>query len=206
MARKDRITALGYYHIINRGVEKREIFLEDEDYIQFLDLIEQMIDRFNITLHSYCLMTNHYHLLLQTHEINISLAIKFLNSNYSIYFNHKYKRVGHLWQGRFQSFYLYDDNHCFSVAKYIERNPISANMVNQISQYKYQSFYQWKSKGIYFKLLNNSIVFDMTIKEYEEFISSDIPTDILETIYKSPKIINQNGKMKILYKRVETLF
>ncbi|MEA2020063.1 MAG: transposase [Campylobacterota bacterium] len=97
MARQDRITELGFYHIINRGVEKRKIFLEPDDYDAFLDLISNMIDEFNITIHSFCLMTNHYHIVLQTHKRNISEAIKFLNLNYSKYFNKKYTRVGHLW-------------------------------------------------------------------------------------------------------------
>ncbi|MEA2020061.1 MAG: transposase [Campylobacterota bacterium] len=206
MARMERVTELGFYHIINRGVEQRDIFLSLEDYDAFLDLLVEMTDRFNIILHSFCLMTNHYHLVLQTHEKNISEAIQFINVNYSKYFNKKYKRVGHLWQGRFKSYYLYDDLHCWSVIKYCERNPIKANMVQEIGDYKYQSFYQWKNKSEYFELLNNSMIFDMTLDEYEHYISSDIQTDILEKIYTTPKIIKIDDNIKFLYKRLETFF
>ncbi len=206
MARKERITEVGQYHIINRGVERRDIFLELDDYEKFFDLMMEMKKKFHIVLHSFCLMTNHYHILLETFKPNISEAIKYLNSNYSIYFNKKYRRFGHLWQGRFHSYYLYDDIHFWIVAKYIERNPIEAKMVIDIEKYQYQSFFQWKYQFKYYKLLENSMIFNMTLKEYEEFISSEMATDILEDIYISPKFIKKDGKLKILYKRLETFF
>jgi len=206
MPRKTRIVEAGYYHIINRGVERRNIFLESADYNKFLDLLLDMKRTYNITIHTYCLMTNHYHILLETVEPNISEAIKFLNSYYSIYFNKKYKRSGHLWQGRFASYYLYDDAHFWLVSKYIERNPIKANMVNDINIYKQQSFYQWKFKHDYYKVIDNSKIFDMTLKEYEEYISTDLEVNALDTVYISPKIVTKNGKMKSLTKRLETFF
>ncbi len=206
MPRKLRIIDPGFYHVINRGVEQRNIYLEAEDYDKFLLIIKDVFEQYNIILHAYCLMTNHYHLLIETTKHNISDAMKKLNSFYSIYFNKKYKRSGHLWQGRFSSYYLYDDVHFWYVAKYIERNPISANMVKQIDYYKYQSYFQWKFKHEYFILIKNSKIYDMTLKEYEEFISSDIQDELLEKIYMSPKYIKQDEKMKILYKRLETFF
>ena len=141
MPRKPRIIEPGFYHILNRGVERRNIYLEEEDYDKFIDILKKIFKQYNITLHAYCLMTNHYHLLLETNENNISDAMKKLNSFYSIYFNKKYNRSGHLWQGRFASYYLYDDVHFWYVAKYIERNPIKANMIKRIDHYKYQSFF-----------------------------------------------------------------
>lgn len=83
MARKHRMTYPGMYHIVNRGVERRNVFLQAEDYDTFLSLLQEMLEKFNITLHSYCLMTNHYHILIETLEENISEAIKYLNSHYS---------------------------------------------------------------------------------------------------------------------------
>ena len=206
MARKERITEPGFYHIINRGVERRNIFLESDDYDKYLSILNEIFKFYKIKLHAYCLMTNHYHLLLETTDRNISDAMRKLNSKYSIYFNKKYKRTGHLWQGRFASYYLYDDVHFWYVAKYIERNPIKANMVKQIDHYKYQSFFQWKYKLEHFYIIKDSKIFDMTLKEYEEFVSSEIQEDILEKIYMSPKYIFKDGKMKILYKRLETFF
>ncbi|MBL0686380.1 MAG: transposase [Sulfurospirillum sp.] len=89
ISRKNRITEAGFYHIINRGVERRKIFFDSEDYNKFLDLLIDMKKSYNITMRTYCLMTNHYHILLETVEQNISNAIKFLNKynlemNYSV--------------------------------------------------------------------------------------------------------------------------
>jgi len=206
MPRKERITEAGFYHIINRGVERRDIFLEPEDYDKFLIILDEVFQQCKIKLHSYCLMTNHYHLLIETTQSNISEAMRKLNSKYPMYFNKKYDRTGHLWQGRYASYYLFDDVHFWYVAKYIERNPISANMVNQIEYYPYQSFTQWKHQSKYFDLIKESKILDMTLKEYSEFISSEIQEDILSKIYMTPKYIKENGKMKILYKRIETFF
>jgi len=206
MPRKERITHPGFYHIINRGVERRNVYFDEDDFDRFLSIIYKALKDHDVVLHSYCLMTNHYHLLIETKQPNISNVMKQINSLYSIYFNKKYKRSGHLWQGRFASYYLYDDVHFWYVAKYIERNPIEANMVKQIDNYKYQSFFQMKYQHKHFSLIKDSKVFDMTIVEYEEFINSEIQEDILEKIYMSPRYIKKDGKMKILYKRLETFF
>ena len=206
MPRKQRITYPGNYHIINRGVEQRNIFLQDEDYNKFLDLLKEMLKKFNITLHTYCLMTNHYHLLIETHKENISQAIQYLNSHYSTYFNRKYKRTGHLWQGRFLSYFLYMDEHPWIVAKYIERNPITAKMVRKISDYPHQSFYLWKHKSERLNLLDGSIIFEMTIEEYAQYINSELEESIFNLVYTSPKIIKKDGKTKVLYRRLKTFF
>ncbi len=206
MPRKIRIKNPGFYHIINRGVARRSIFLEDADYEMFLMLLKDMIKSYDIVLHTYCLMPNHYHILLETKQDNISDAIKDLNSYYAVYFNKKYKRSGHLWQGRFSSYFLYDDAHFWIVAKYIERNPITALMVTDISKYKYQSFSLWKQHVDHNDILENSKIKDMTIKEYEEYISTDLHVDALDTVYVSPKVVTKDGESKVLLKRLETFF
>jgi len=207
MARKERLTEPGLYHIINRGVERRAIYLEPEDYEFFLDLLLKLTKQSDIILHSFCLMTNHYHLLLETKQNNLSKVIQFLNDKYAKYFNKKYTRSGHLWQGRYKSYPLFDDAHFWIIAKYIERNPIKAGMVNQVDLYKYQSFFQWKYKHNYFELLNNSMIFNMTYDEYADYVSSEMDIDAIDIVYKSPKlIIKEDGKLKVLSKRLETFF
>lgn len=206
MPRKERITEAGIYHIINRGVERRHIFNEHSDYDFFLELLLKLTKDYNVIIHTYVLMTNHYHILLETKQNNLSKAIQFLNDKYAKYYNKKYKRVGHLWQGRYQSYALYDDAHFWIVAKYIERNPIKANMVNDINQYNYQSFFEWKNRSKNYELLNNSKIFDMTLLEYEEYISTESETDAIDIVYQSPKTIIIDGKFKVLSKRIETFF
>jgi len=206
MPRKERITEAGIYHIINRGVERRNIFNEHSDYEFFLELLLKLSKDYDVIIHTYVLMTNHYHILLETKQNNLSKAIQFLNDKYAKYYNKKYKRVGHLWQGRYKSYALYDDAHFWIVAKYIERNPIKANMVNDINQYNYQSFFEWKNRSKNYELLNNSKIFDMTLLEYEEYISTESETDAIDIVYQSPKTIIIDGKFKVLSKRIETFF
>ena len=135
MPRQFRVEEIGFYHIINRGVERRDIFVNDEDYEKFFEILEESSEVYNFVIHSFCLMKNHYHLLLQTQEKNLSLIMRQINSRYSIYFNNKYKRVGPLWQGRFKSFFVYDENYLTSLIKYIEYNPIKANLTQSIGQF-----------------------------------------------------------------------
>ena len=207
MPRKERYQEAEHYHIINRGVERRNIYLEPEDYEFFLDLLLKLTEEYEIIIHTFCLMTNHYHLLLETKQTNLSKATQFVNDKYAKYFNKKYKRSGHLWQGRYKSYPLFDDAHFWIVAKYIERNPIKANMVNNIALYRFQSFFQWKYKHNYFALLNNSMIFDMTYDEYADYVSSEMDIDAIDVVYKSPKlIIKEDGKFKVLSKRLETFF
>jgi REP element-mobilizing transposase RayT len=108
MPRKPRLTHPGYYHVLSRGVERRQVFLEKEDFHYFLTLLAHIKDQFSITVHAFCLMDNHYHVLVQTYRENISEAMQYLNANYSARFNRKYKRSGHLWQGRYKSYLLFD--------------------------------------------------------------------------------------------------
>ncbi|MDY0122969.1 transposase [Sulfurimonas sp.] len=207
MARKERYQEAGHYHIINRGVERRAIYLEPEDYEFFLDLLLKASKDYDLIIHTYCLMTNHYHILLETKQTNLSKAMQFINDKYSKYFNKKYTRSGHLWQGRYKSYPLFDDAHFWIVAKYIEINPIKANMVEDVALYKYQSFFQWKYKHNYFELLNDSMIFEMTYNEYADYISSDMDIEAIDIVYKSPNLITtKEGKLKVLKKRLETFF
>jgi len=206
MARKERYTEAGCYHIINRGVERRNIFIESQDYDFFLDLMLHLVDKYEITTHAFCLMTNHYHLLIETKYTNLSKAIQFLNDKYAKYFNKKYKRVGHLWQGRYKSYPLFDDAHFWVLAKYIERNPIKANIVSDINDYKYQSYFQWRNKDIYHHLLEDSMIFDMTLDEYASYIDSELDIDAIDIVYDSPKLIIVDKKLKLLQKRLKIFF
>jgi len=206
MPRKERITEAGIYHIINRGVERRNIFNEHSDYDFFLELLLKLSKDYDVIIHTYVLMTNHYHILLETKQKNLSKAIQFLNDKYAKYYNKKYIRVGHLWQGRYKSYALYDDAHFWVVAKYIERNPIKADMLNDINQYNYQSFFEWKNKSKNYAVIKDSKIFDMTLVEYEDYISTDLEIDAIDIVYKSPKTIIIDGKFKVISKRIETFF
>jgi REP element-mobilizing transposase RayT len=135
MPRKPRIEKVGFYHVVNRGVAGTNIYLSGEDYLQFLEIVQDASDEYSFEIYSFCLMNNHYHLLLKTYDKNLSAAMQKINSRYSIYFNNKYKRVGPLWQGRFKSWFVYDEVYLHTLVRYIEFNPIKANITQNIGQY-----------------------------------------------------------------------
>ena len=141
MARRPRIELAGKYHVINRGVAQMRIFEEAVDYEYFEELMCFYAKSFGITIHNYCLMSNHYHILLEIQGENLSKFMRQLNMNYSIYFNKKNKRTGHLWQGRFKSWYVTDEAYLYTLMCYIEQNPLKANMVKDIEKYPYSSYH-----------------------------------------------------------------
>ena len=165
MARKLRIEKNGFYHIINRGVAKNIIFHDEYDNIKFLEILQDASQDYGFEIYSYCFMNNHYHLLMQIKKENLSIIMQKINSRYSMYFNHKYKRVGPLWQGRFKSWFVYDENYLQTLIRYIEFNPIKANITKQIGEYKWAM----SSRNDKFLMLNYELI-DVTdfIKALDE--------------------------------------
>ena len=137
MARRPRIENAGFHHIYNRGVEKRNIFIENKDKEKFLDIVCEVSTFYDFVIHGYALMDNHYHLLLENKRENLSHGMRQINATYAQYFNKKYERVGHLWQDRYKSWYIFDDEYLFTLFKYIEYNPIKANVAKEIGAYPY---------------------------------------------------------------------
>lgn len=148
MPRKPRIEINGYYHIINRGVEQRVVFTEPADYEYFEELMCFYAKSYGVIVHNYCLMRNHYHLLLEITQENLSKFMRQVNMNYAIYFNKKYKRIGHLWQGRFKSWYVTDEAYLYTLILYIEQNPLKANIVKDLEIYPYSSYAYFLSDTI----------------------------------------------------------
>ena len=137
MARRPRIDFAGFHHIINRGVARTDIYLCADDKYKFLEILCKACKVYKVNVHDYCLMDNHYHLLIELTEENLSLFMRQINSNYAIYFNKKYKRSGHLWQGRYKSYYILNESYLFTLYKYIEQNPIEAKMSEHIGEYEF---------------------------------------------------------------------
>ncbi|WP_295421396.1 transposase [Sulfurovum sp.] len=148
MARRPRIDQAGYYHIVNRGVNKMNIFRHPDDYEYFEALMCFHMKSHGITLHNYCLMSNHYHLLIEISQENLSKFMRQVNMNYAIYYNKKYKRTGHLWQERFKSWYVTDEAYLYTLMCYIEQNPLKAKMVKSLETYPYSSYHYFLEKEI----------------------------------------------------------
>ena len=139
MPRKPRLDIPGFYHIINRGVARRNVFLNDADKEKFLELLCNAFQTYDVKLHAYCLMNNHYHLLVEIAGPSLALAMRQVNSMYAVYFNKRYQRTGHLWQGRYKSRYVYDETYLFTLLRYIESNPVEAGAAERPGEYPFSS-------------------------------------------------------------------
>jgi putative transposase len=114
----------GWYHVVNRGLEKRRIFPDERANQHFLALLSVLPTRFGLKIHSYVLMGNHYHLQVETPKANLSQAIQWLNVSYSVWFNRLHKRVGPLFQGRFKAVLHAQDESALAINQYIHLNPV----------------------------------------------------------------------------------
>ena len=125
MARPIRVEyANAVYHVTARGNERKAIYRDDVDRQRFLETVEQTVERFAVVIHAYCLMPNHYHLLMQTPRANLSAAAGWLQTTYSVRFNRRHRRSGHLFQGRFKAHLVEEDAYARELIKYIHLNPI----------------------------------------------------------------------------------
>jgi putative transposase len=141
MARPLRVAFPGaFYHITARGNERRKIFLSHADYSKFLSYLTDAIDKYGVILHAFVLMGNHYHLLVETPQANISSFAHTLNSAYTTYFNIKRKRAGHLFQGRYKSILIEKDPYLLELSRYLHLNPVRAGIVEKPEDYPYSSY------------------------------------------------------------------
>lgn len=125
MARPLRIEQVGgWYHVTARGNERKAIFRDEIDRQHFLEIVAEMVARFRVRLHCFVLMDNHYHLLLELREQNLSRAVQWLNVSYSVWFNRRHGRTGHLFQGRFKSVAVSRDEWGLALSRYVHLNPV----------------------------------------------------------------------------------
>ena len=113
-----------FYHVINRGLERLEIFRSKKDYRAFLDLCLELHKRFGLIFHAYCLMPNHYHLMVETPEANLGRALRHLDGVYTQGFNKRHKRVGPLFQGRYKAILMEKEAYGVELSRYIHLNQI----------------------------------------------------------------------------------
>lgn len=128
------------YHITARGNAQGAIFLDDEDRVLFFAVLAEAIARFGWLCHAYCLMDNHYHLLIETPDSNLSQGMRLINGVYTQRFNRRYARAGHLFQGRFKAILVERDSYLLELCRYIVLNPVRAKMVTDIHNYLWSSY------------------------------------------------------------------
>jgi len=141
MARPLRITFPGaFYHITSRGNERKNVFKSKRDREKFLEYLESATQRYDAVIHVYCLLDNHYHLLVETPSENLSQIMRHINGAYTTYFNVKRKRSGHLFQGRYKAILVDADEYAKELSRYIHLNPLRAKMVETPEDYDWSSY------------------------------------------------------------------
>lgn len=130
-----------FYHVISRGNQKQKVFLHDLDYRCYLKMVRKYKKKFAVDVYGFCLMPNHVHFVLRfTESRYLSLFMQGLNQSYTIYFNAKYKKCGHLWQGRFKSMIISNEGYLLDCVEYVEFNPVRAELVKSASEYPWSSY------------------------------------------------------------------
>ncbi|MCW9014219.1 MAG: transposase [Gammaproteobacteria bacterium] len=151
MPRRARMYLAGLpYHIVQRGNNREACFIEVENYLYYLELLREVSARYGMSLHAYCLMTNHIHLLVTPGtNTTISNTMKVVGSRYAQYINKKYNRTGTLWEGRHKSSLVQSDKYFLICSRYIELNPVAAGMVKSPEEYKWSSYHfnAWGDAG-----------------------------------------------------------
>jgi putative transposase len=141
MARPLRIQYPGaVYHVTSRGNERKPIVKDDKDRWLFLGVLEDMVGSYGVIIHAWVLMDNHYHLLIETPEGNLSQAIRHLNGVYTLRFNRGHKRFGHLFQGRYKAILVHKDSYLKELCRYVVLNPVRAKMVKHPKEWKWSSY------------------------------------------------------------------
>jgi len=141
MARPWRIEFEGaVYHLMGRGNEGRAIMREDRDGEEWLALVGEAARRYRLSVFAYALMSNHYHLFLRTADPNLSVAMHWLNTTYTVRYNRRYDRIGHLFQGRYKAVLVEDPSHWSQLSIYIHLNPVRAGLCTDPLEYPWTSY------------------------------------------------------------------
>ena len=202
MARPLRIEYPGaWYHVTCRGNEKRNIFRDDSDRGKLLEILSANLKLYGIELLAYVLMQNHFHLLLMTPEANLRKFMQRFNTTYTVYFNRRHRRSGHLFQGRYKAILIEKDEYLVELSRYIHLNPVRIKRYSQLEVEEKRRIlkgYPWSSYAGYTRrrkrqpFVNYSGILDMTGREdsfggrrkYEQFVMDGVMKDMNITFWK----------------------
>jgi putative transposase len=188
MGRPLRIEFAGaYYHVTSRGNEQKDVFKSQRDRERFLSYLESAVVRYGAVIHAYCLMSNHYHLLIETPSGNLSQIMQHINGAYTNYFNVKRKRAGHLFQSRYKAILIEADEYAKELSRYIHLNPVRVGMVSRPEEYRWSSYCDYIGERKAPDWLTTKLILDYfgtgkTARDnYRKFTE-----DLLEQKYESP--------------------
>ncbi len=202
MARPLRIEFPGaWYHVTSRGNERKSIFSDDSDRRKFLEIVASSVESYQVQVHAYALMANHFHLLVMTPKANLQSFMQRLNTAYTVYFNRRHRRAGHLLQGRYKAILIDVDSHLAEISRYLHLNPVRIQKFSNediASKKKLLSNYPWSSYPGYITLKKRHafVTYEVVLsvvggkddasgrRRYREFVLAGIAKDMNITYWK----------------------
>lgn len=186
MSRPLRIQYPGaWYHVMNRGRRREKIFRSRDDYETFIHVLQEASEAWNLKISAYCLMFNHYHLLVQTPDGNISRGMRHINGVYTQRFNRQHGEDGQLFRGRYKAVLIDSDNYLLEVLRYIHRNPLEAVIVDSLKDYEWSSHHGYTSWAAKWDWLHKDFLLSMlSVKQskrraaYLDFVIHGTPEEI----------------------------
>ena len=191
MARPLRIEYDGaWYHVINRGAGRQPVFTTDEQRRYFLSLLADTYDRFNAEWHAYCLMDNHYHLLVRTPEANLQRIMRHINGLYTQYYNRTEGRDGPLFRGRYKAILVEAQAYWAQLSRYIHRNPLEAGLVTRMDGYPWSSYPAYLDKHkrpawLTCEYILTSLAASRVIDAYKAYVAEGIDEEMMEFYAKN---------------------
>lgn len=210
MSRPLRIEYPGaLYNVTTRGNARRAIFKDNRDRLLFLDALKKVTDRYHWICHAYCLMNNHYHLVIETPEGNLAKGMRQLNGIYTQAYNRRHRRVGHLFQGRYKAIVVDKESHLLEVCRYVVLNPVRAKAIKDVEKWK------WSSYGGTSGLAKPHVVLTvdwvlaqfgekrtLAQKRYGEFVKDGIGGEKIHDTVKAQSILGREDFVEKLIKHV----
>lgn len=190
MARPLRIEFEGaWYHVMNRGAGRKAIFRNDADRRYFLKLLQEISDRFAVEIHAFCLMDNHYHLMVHTPEGNLGRAMRHLNGLYTQHHNRKARQDGPLFRGRYKAILVEADAYWTQLSRYVHRNPLEAKAVRTLTAYPWSSYPAYVGKAAHPSWLKTRYILDAIggARAYRRFVESAESNPELDKFYTASR-------------------
>ncbi len=191
-----------WYHVMNRGRRGESVFKENQDYTLFVELLQELVDMYKVRIAAYCLIPNHYHLLIQTPGGNLSRCMRHLNGIYTQRFNRRHRCDGQLFRGRYKSILVDADSYLLELLRYIHRNPLEAGLVKDLKKYPWSSHKGYLSNAVKWDWLYKSFTLTLfskyekeAINAYEKFILMETPEEInrIFSQHKLPSMLGGNS-------------
>ncbi|MCD6581014.1 MAG: transposase [Desulfuromusa sp.] len=204
MSRPLRIEFPGaWYHVMNRGRRGDEVFSTAEDFQEFINILTESAELWDVKISAYCLMTNHYHLLVQTPKGNLSRFMRHLNGVYTQRYNRRHGYDGQLFRGRYKAILVEEDNYLLELVRYIHRNPVRAGIIDNIEQYPWSSHHSylsseksnWLHKDFILKMFSSD--FKKSHRAYQQFIIKEDSEEISQ-IYEKKKLPAVLGRVEFI--------